>query len=138
MPLRCGTGSRCLPIADREIEGIDSFVDDDRVTILLRGVFKSERTKRVAPDSGVAASFVVADSVRIARASVGAQSILEVRNEDLTRLQAAIARSLTDREELKDRSHLVAVGMARPVEDDAGEVVAEIPSFDPLENVEVG
>ncbi len=128
-------GFTLLPIADREIEGIDAFVKDDRVTVLLRGVFKSVLTKRVAPEAGVASSIVIAESVRIARGSMAGQSLLEVRNEDLTRLQAAIARSLTDRDELDDRSHLVAVGITRPADDHGAEVVAEISSFDPLQNV---
>ncbi|MEZ6090004.1 MAG: hypothetical protein R3C05_18655 [Pirellulaceae bacterium] len=128
-------GFTLLPIADNEIEGIDTFEKNDHVSILMRGVFKSKLTQQVAPQSGVAASYVIAQSVRIARDSVGGQSILEVPNEDLTRLQAAIARSLTDRDDLEDRSHLVAVGIERRGDNLTAHANDAIPSFDPLANV---
>ncbi len=128
-------GFTLLPIADREIEGIDSFRTGDRVTILLRGVVRSELTRRVAPEAGVASSVVVAESVRIVRGSVAGQSVLEVRNQDLNRLQAAMARSLTDRDSLQDRSHLVAVGVTRDGSELAADGSSEIAPFDPLEKV---
>ena len=128
-------GFTLLPIADREIEGIDSFETDDRVNILIRGVVKSELTSRLAPKSGVAVSKVIASSVRIARGSIAGQSILEVPNERLTHLQAALARSMTDREEMKDRSHLVAVGIQRTQTQQETAAESEITDFDPLRNV---
>jgi len=128
-------GFTLLPIADAEIEGLDAFAKDDRVTILVRGVFKSTLANRIAPAAGVASAMVVAPSVRIIRASRAGQSVLEVPNEDLARLQAAMARSLTDRDELNDRSHLIAVGLAREQNGSELDVTSEIPSFDPLEQV---
>ncbi|MGI9474800.1 MAG: hypothetical protein ACR2NZ_24935 [Rubripirellula sp.] len=128
-------GFTLLPIADREIEGIDSFVTDDRVTILIRAVVQSQALNRLTSEAGIATSVVVADSVRIARGSLAGQSVLEIRNEDLTRLQAALARSLTDRKDLEDRSHLIAVGIARQAKDQQTAVADGIPEFDPLQNI---
>ena len=127
-------GYTLLPIADREIEGLDSFVTDDRVSILMRAVVETPALNRVT-NSGVATSVVVADSVRIARGSLAGQSVLEIRNEDLTRLQAALARSLTDRDDFEDRSHLIAVGITRQAKDEQSTVADGIPEFDPLKNV---
>ncbi|QDV45842.1 hypothetical protein Enr13x_57450 [Stieleria neptunia] len=128
-------GFTLLPIADREIEGLDAFESGDPVSILLRGVLRSPVTQRAAGGAGVATSIVVVPAVRIARASVAGQSILEIPNEHLTRLQAAIARSLTDRDDFEDRSHLVAVGIERRDDDVIVAGSDEIPSFDPLANV---
>ncbi|TWT94719.1 RcpC/CpaB family pilus assembly protein [Stieleria varia] len=128
-------GFTLLPIANAEIEGLDSFESGDHVSILIRGVVKSLATRKITAEGGVATSAVVAPMVRIARGSVAGQTVLEVRNEDLTRLQAAIARSLTARDELKNRSHLVAVGIERRNEDSIVAGNGEIPSFDPFANV---
>ena len=123
----------CWPIADREIEGIDSFEKGDRISILIRAVYKTSLANRIDSQDGIAASHVLAESATIARASVGGQSILEVSNADLTRLQAALARSFTSRDELRDRSHLVAVAIQR--ETDQQSSPSEISAFNPLENV---
>lgn len=126
-------GYTLLPVADRDVEGIDSFVRNDTVTIMIRAVFKSKLARQVNAEDGVAASFVVAETVRVVRESVGGQSIIEVRNEDLARLQAAMARSLTDRDEMRDRSHLVAVGSV-PTNDTTSSD-SKIAPFDPLTGV---
>jgi len=126
-------GYTLLPIADREIEGIEAFEEDDRVAILMRGVLRSPLTERVATGAGVATSTVLAEAVRIARGSVAGRSVLEIPNDSLTRIQAALARSLTDRDELSDRSHLIAVAVPRrSIEASAN---SDIPNFDPLQNV---
>ncbi len=107
-------GSTFFPVADREIEGLDSFAAEDHVAILVRGVVK--------PVAGVAMpgldhsrpmSTVVVPDARIARASLAGQTVLSIANEDLAPLQAAIARSQTDRD-ADDRSHLIAVVRPRP------------------------
>ena len=107
-------GFTLLAIADREIEGLDTFTRDDRVAVILRGVIKSPpRELEAALGESPVISKVVASNVRIARGSKAGQTVLEVPNQDLTLLQAALARSITDREEFKDRSHLIAVGLPR-------------------------
>lgn len=126
-------GFTLLAVADREIEGIDAFTADDRVTILMRGVSRSRRAEQISPEAGVATAAVVAPSVRIVRASTAGQSVLEVPNADLAKLQAAMARSLTDRDDLSDRSHLIAVGLARQAGESEGDIVSEIRPFNPLD-----
>ncbi len=106
------------------------------MAILIRGVVK--------PIAGVAVtgvdysrpiSTVVVADARIARASLAGQTVLSIANEDLAPLQAAIARSLTDRDE-NDRSHLIAVARPRPAAIETGRVANEaIPAFDPLANI---
>lgn len=110
-------GSTVFAVADREIEGLDAFQADDYVAILERAVLK-------AP-SGVIAhgidlerpvSNIVVPKVRIVRASRSGQTILEVANEDLTRLQAAWAASVSEENGSADkgqRSHLMAVALPR-------------------------
>ena len=141
-------GTTIYAVADREIEGLDGFQADDRVVILMRGVTK--------PVAGVVVhgfnprrpiSEVVVSDVRIVRASRKGQTVLEIRNEDLTRLQAAWAASFSEdeggAEAQEQRSHLLAVGlprtMAKPSELDADAVHnrSQIPSFDPLQNATV-
>ena len=141
-------GTTIYAVADREIEGLDGFQADDRVVVLMRGVIK--------PVAGVVVhgfnprrpiSEVVVSDVRIVRASRKGQTVLEIRNEDLTRLQAAWAASFSEdeggAEAQEQRSHLLAVGlprtMAKPSELDADAVHnrSQIPSFDPLENATV-
>jgi hypothetical protein len=126
-------GYSLLPIADSEIEGIEAFEEEDRVAILIRGVLRSSLTERVSGGAGVATSSVLAPSVRIVRGSEAGQTVLEIPNESLTRIQAALARSLTDRDDQDDRSHLFAVGVPRTSADVSE--TAEIPSFDPMQNV---
>lgn len=126
-------GYTLLPIADREIEGIEAFEEDDRIAILIRGVVRSPLTQSVSGDAGVATSSVLADSVRIARGSVAGQSVLEIPNESLTQILAALARSLSDRDDSDDRSRLVAVGVSRTLTGES--TTTDIVSFDPLENV---
>ncbi|MFO1004043.1 MAG: hypothetical protein U0936_27310, partial [Planctomycetaceae bacterium] len=144
-------GTTLFAVADREIEGLDSFRADDRVAILVRGV-----TKPVAGlvthgfNAKRAVSEVVVPDVRIVQASRKGQTILEIRNEDLTRLQAAWASSFSDTEGGNNtagadnqRSHLVAVGLPRSTAgapDDVagpGESGAPIPAFDPLKNATI-
>ena len=129
-------GHTFFTVADREIEGLDSFAAEDHVAILIRGVVK--------PIAGVAVtgvdysrpiSTVVVEDARIARASIAGQTVLSIANEDLAPLQAAIARSLTDRD-ANDRSHLIAVVRPRAGAPESGNVVTdEIPAFDPLAKV---
>ena len=111
-----GAGETIFAVADREIEGLDAFQADDLVTILVRGVVK--------PPIGVIAhgfslrrpvSSVIVPSARIVRASRAGQTVLAVRDADLTRLQAAWAGSMLDDVEgdNSDRSHLLAVALPR-------------------------
>jgi hypothetical protein len=148
-----GVGRTVFAIADKEIEGVDSFQTDDRVAILIRGVVK--------PISGVTVhglnlqrpvSSVIVPEARIARASRGGQTVLEVKNEDLTRLQAAWAASMSRGEQQaegsdKPRSHLLAVALprntAKPIDgqvamfqQESGGQIAIAP-FDPIGEVKI-
>jgi hypothetical protein len=102
-------------VADHEIEGLDAFQAGDRIAVLIRGVVK-------APDGVLThglslerpVSSVIVPQATIARASRGGQTVLAVRNEDLTRLQAAWAASVAqDGAESggRKRSHLLAVAL---------------------------
>lgn len=128
-------GFTLLPIADREIEGLDSFSTGDRVTILIRGVFRSRLIDKIAPETGIASAYVVAPAVTIVRSSKAGQSVLEIPNAQLSQLQAALARSLTDREDFEDRSHLIAVGLVRNLEDSSNVVDSEIKGINPLNEI---
>lgn len=128
-------GFTLLPIADDQIEGIDSFNTGDRVSILMRGVLQSDLANRIASETGVATAVVVAPAAKIVRASMAGQSVLEVPNEDLTRLQAAMARSLTDRGAVNGRARLAAVGIVRESDEENGGHSDSITEFDPLKNV---
>jgi len=80
-------------------------------------------------------STVVVADARIARATLAGQTVLSIANQDLATLQAAIARSQTDREE-NCRSHLIAVVRPRSGATVNDQPVAdEIPAFDPLSNL---
>jgi hypothetical protein len=129
-------GFSLFPIADRTVEGLGTFVTDDRVAILIRGETEALTTSiRNALGSQPVTATVVTQSVRIAKASTAGQTILEVSNDELAGLQAAIARSLTDRTVDQVRSHLVAVGLYRQSSNASTETAsAEIVSFDPLED----
>ena len=132
-------GFSFLPIADREIEGLDSFETGDRVAVLIRAVIQRESPAVAALGFQPAVASVVSQSVRIAKASVAGQTILEVSHDELATFQAALARSLSDRE-AGDRSHLVAVGLHRQSKLDLqvsdGTTAAEIRSFDPLAGIQ--
>lgn len=128
-------GFTLLPIADRDIEGIGSFNEGDNIAVLVRGVVQSPLTQHITRNGGAASARVLADSVRIARGSIAGQTVLEIPNESLTQIQAALARSLTDRNESNDRSHLMAVGVARALPETLGTVGVNIPDHDPLRNV---
>lgn len=130
------SGYTFFPVADREIEGLDSFAAEDHVAILVRGVVKPiAGVETVGIDYSRPVSTVVVADARIARATLAGQTVLAIANQDLTSLQAAIARSQTDRQE-NERSHLIAVVRPRP-EAAASEqtVTDEIPAFDPLSKV---
>jgi hypothetical protein len=129
-------GHTFFTVADREIEGLDSFTTEDHIAILIRGVVKPIAGVSVTGfDSSRPISTVVVSDARIARASRAGQTVLSIANADLAYLQAALARSLTDRD-AKDRSHLIAVVRPRPGATETDKIVRdEIPAFDPLANV---
>ena len=108
-----GAGETIFAVADREIEGLDAFDAGDLVTILVRGIVKAPTGVKThgftleRPVSGV-----IAPAVRIVRASEGGQTILAVPNEDMTRLQAAWASSMSEDNEGR-RSVLLAVAVPR-------------------------
>ena len=144
-------GTTLFAVADREIEGLDSFRADDRVAILVRGVMKPvQGLVTHGFNAQRAISEVVVPDVRIVQPSRKGQTILEIRNEDLTRLQAAWASSFSDAEggdnsvgADNQRSHLVAVGLPRSTAGGSENVTGAdrtgrpIPSFDPLKNATI-
>ncbi|MEM1069752.1 MAG: hypothetical protein AAGI63_12705 [Planctomycetota bacterium] len=132
-------GHTFLPVADREIEGLDSFVTNDHVAILVRGIKKRDPRFAVAITSGFAptprpAASVVASDVRIARGSIAGQTILSVANKDLAVLQAAMVATQNT------NSQLIAVVRPRSDASIEDEVVAaeKIPdaAFGPQTNVQ--
>jgi hypothetical protein len=129
-------GYTFFPVADREIEGLDSFTAEDHVAILIRGVVKPIAGEEISGiDYSRPASTVVVADARIARATLAGQTVLAVANQDLASLQAAIARSQTDRQE-NARSHLIAVVRPRLDAAERKQIVTdEIPAFDPLSKV---
>lgn len=126
-------GYSLFPVADREIEGLDSFGRSDQVAIIHRSVLSDSAVDyRALFGEQPAVARLIVESVRIARPSTAGQTVLKIRNEDLTRLQAAIARSMHDRGSSQGRSHLIAVGLPRTRSaQDRSEVVSKIKSFDP-------
>lgn len=137
-------GYSVFAIADREIEGLDSFAENDRLAVLVRGVIK--------PPAGVIAhgfslsrpvSSVIVPELRIARPSVAGQTILEVKNEDLTILQAALASGFSNNSgESRERSNLVAVVIPTQSKTSAMEtnsplVASSIEGFDPLSGLQM-
>jgi hypothetical protein len=144
-------GTTLFAVADREIEGLDSFRADDRVAILVRGVMKPvQGLVTHGFNAQRAISEVVVPDVRIVQPSRKGQTILEIRNEDLTRLQAAWASSFSDAEggdnsvgADNQRSHLVAVGLPRSTAGGSESVTGAdrtgrpIPSFAPLKNATI-
>jgi hypothetical protein len=143
-------GHSLFAVADREIEGLDSFETEDRIAILTRGVVNPPAgVSAVGVDFNRAVARVLVQNVRIVRRSLAGQTVLELANADLAALQAAIAESLTAQDSRDERSHLVAVALPRGKgqvagDDSATDVVrdvvsdsdVQIPSFDPLGNVE--
>jgi hypothetical protein len=129
-------GYTFFPVADREIEGLDSFAAEDHVAILIRGVVKPiAGLETTGIDYSRPVSTVVVADARIARATLAGQTVLAIANQDLASLQAAIARSQTDRQE-NERSHLIAVVRPRPDATEREQAVTdEIPAFDPLSKV---
>ena len=129
-------GFTFFPVADREIEGLDSFAAEDHVAILIRGVVKPiAGVETTGIDYSRPISTVVVADARIARATLAGQTVLSIANQDLALLHAAIARSQTDRQP-NERSHLIAVVRSRLGASEREKTVAdEIPSFDPLSNV---
>lgn len=129
-------GHTFFPVSDREIEGLDHFATEDHVAILIRGVVKPiAGVNSTGIDYSRPISTVVVADARIARASIAGQTVLSISNEDLAPLQAAIARSLSDRDG-SERSQLIAVVRPRPGATEAGNVASdEIPAFDPLAKV---
>lgn len=132
-------GHTLFAVADREIEGLDSFETEDRVAILIRGVVKPPAGVTVAGlDLARPIASVIAQDVRIARSSLAGQTVLEIANSDLTSLQAAIARSLSDRDQERKRSHLVAVVQPHSgvAVDSTAAASPTIPGYDPLSSIQ--
>lgn len=129
-------GHTFFPVADREIEGLDSFAAEDHVAILIRGVVKPiAGVETSGIDYSRPVSTVVVADARIARATLAGQTVLAIANQDLASLQAAIARSQTDRQG-NERSHLLAVVRPRPDAAKGDQAVTDaIPAFDPLSKV---
>lgn len=135
-------GYSIFAIADREIEGLDSFADNDHLAVMVRGVVK--------PPAGVIAhgynlsrpvAAVIVPELRVARSSVGGQTILEVRNEDLAILQAALAATLTKEEgNERKRSNLIAVAVSNESNGRSNgpdqSVASTIAGFDPLAGIQ--
>ncbi len=134
-------GHSVFAVADREIEGLDNFSENDRVSVMIRGVVK--------PPAGLVAhgfnlnrpvASVIVPELRVARSSVGGQTVLEVRNEDLAILQAALASMLTKEngKEL-ERSNLIAIAVPPNGLNAATEEVPAglgIAGFDPLKGMQ--
>lgn len=131
-------GFSVFAVADREIEGLDSFADNDRVAVMIRGVVK--------PPTGVVAhgfnlsrpvSAVIVPEMRVARSSVAGQTMLEVRNEDLAILQAALGATLSkDDGNERERSNLIAIAVSQRTSDNSATLepptASTIAGFDPL------
>jgi hypothetical protein len=143
-------GSTVFAASDREIEGLDRFQNNDRIFILVRGVVKAPSGVIVHGMSleRPVATMVVPEA-RVVRTSRGGQTILEIKNENLQRLQAALAASLSLEDgEAQDstsrRSHLLAVGLPREAgsellasraavaHQEAPPARPTIPDYDPL------
>ena len=138
------SGYSIFTVADREIEGLDALADDDRVAVLIRGVIK--------PPVGVVAhgfslsrpvSSVIVPELRIVRSTIAGQTVLEVKNEDITLLQAALATNLIETQQQSDRrSNLVAIAISsnadfRITERGSNRTVVNIPNFDPLSGMKM-
>ena len=110
-----GAGETIFAVADREIEGLDVFQAEDRVTILMRRMLKSPPGVIThGPSLERPVSAVIVPSARIVRASRGSQTILAVLDVDLTALQSAWARSMTTKQgDSRGRASLLAVALPR-------------------------
>ena len=129
-------GFSLLPIADREIEGLDAFNTDDRIAVLVRGEANARpAATQAALGFQPSGASVVSQNIRLAKASTAGQTILEVRNDELAVLQAALAQSLSNRESTGNRSRLVAVGLHRQSPDNESTASSEIQPFDPLAGI---
>lgn len=129
-------GFSLLPIADREIEGLDAFNTDDRIAVLVRGEANARpAATQAALGFQPSGASVVSQNIRLAKASTAGQTILEVRNDELAVLQAALAQSLSNRELTGNRSRLVAVGLHRQSPDNESTASSEIQPFDPLAGI---
>lgn len=130
-------GYTIFAVADSEIAGLENVETGDRVTILRRGTSDLDPSLNSA---GLSMSRVVSDvvveRVRVARRSLAGQSVLEVGNQDLTRLQVAIAQSISEA-----GPKLIAVVLPQAGVKTKDDVVASadstIPAYDPYANVEV-
>lgn len=110
-------GHVVFPIADREIEGLDSFETEDRVAILRRGPWRvPPGVELIGVDPRRSVASVVICPARILRGSLAGQTILELANQDANRLQAELDESLSQGDE---RSNLVAVVLPRDGQGDA-------------------
>jgi hypothetical protein len=130
-------GYTIFAVADSEIAGLENVETGDRVTILRRGTSDLDPSLKSA---GLSMSRVVSDvvigRVRVARRSLAGQTALEVRNQDLTRLQVALAQSMSEA-----GPKLIAVVLPQAGVMTKDDVVASadstIPAYDPYANVEV-
>lgn len=88
-------GYSLFPIADSSVLNIDSFVDNDRIAILERGIVNG-------PQGVIAHGFsltrpvshLLVPEARIIRSTIAGRTVLEVPNEFVTILQAALAGAL--------------------------------------------
>lgn len=128
------TGHTLFAVADREIEGLENLRAGDRVTILRRGVVNPAEGVEIFGVSTQRPIATVVTDARLTRASQAGQTVLELRNEDQARLQAALADSLTDEGAGAgagaSRSHLVAVALPRERSDAASDAPNEAPNDD--------
>jgi hypothetical protein len=150
-------GSAVYVAADRDIEGLEHFQDNDRIAILFRAVLKRpEGVIAHGVDLERPTASVVVPEARILRASQEGKTVLEISNDDLARLQAAWAAAFTkeegqDKEGKHQRLHLVAVSLPSSTKGDftvttvrpptavktASTASEDIPDFDPVSNVRV-
>ena len=107
------TGHALFAVADREIEGLENLRAGDRVAILRRGVVEPTEGVEILGVNSRRPIATVVTAARLARASQAGQTVLELRNEDQARLQAALADSRTGEGSGSSRSHLVAVALPR-------------------------
>lgn len=109
------SGETVFAVADREIEGLDTFQAGDMVAILVRGVARApEGTISHGLGDRRPVAAVVVPAARIVRATRGGQTVLSVSNRDLTRLQSAWAAAhFGEADQGGRRSHLLAVGKPR-------------------------
>lgn len=132
-----GEGYTIFAIADSEIAGLENVETGDRVTILRRGTLDLDPSFFSAGlNMSRVVSDVVVEQVRVARRSLAGQSVLEVRNRDLSHLQAAIAQSMSE-----SGPKLIAVVLPQAGVKTTNDVVTSdnstIPSYDPYASAEI-